>query len=194
MALRESGFGVLPIVDVEPELLVGFECGKSHLDRFLASDGVDMHLDRLGLTSVVFHADVPGTVVGFFTLSNDGIPLTTSEQQELGLRGEFALTAFPAVKLGRLAVAKRLQGQGVGRQLMDLVLGEILDSASLSAARLVVVDADNDPPVLAFYRQLGFQDSLWAQRQARNHGGGRRADPPAAVKMVRDILSSAPEA
>lgn len=184
MPLAEGGFGLLPVTEVAPELLAAFRCGKGHLDAFLVNS-VAMHEDRLGLTTVVFHHDVQDAVVGYFTLANDAVPLNTSEQVELGLRGEVALTAFPGVKLGRFAVAQNQQGQGVGAQLLELVMGEILDSASLSAARLVIVDADNDPPVLSFYERHGFEKSLWAEKQARNHGG--RA-PPAAIKMIRDVL------
>ena len=184
MPLAENGFGLLPVTEVAPELLAAFRCGKDHLDAFLANS-VGMHEDRLGLTTVVFHRDVQDAVVGYFTLANDAVPLNTSEQAELGLRDDVALTAFPGVKIGRFAVAQNLQGQGVGAQLLELVLGEILDSESLSAARLAIVDADNDPPVLRFYERHGFERSLWAEKQARNHGG--RASP-AAVKMIRDIL------
>jgi GNAT superfamily N-acetyltransferase len=188
VALREGAFGLVAVADVDPKFLQAFSCGKAHLDTFLAASSVELHAARLGLTTVVFHDDVPGEVVGYFTLSNDGIPLTTNERFELGLAD---LTSYPAVKLGRLAVAAKLQGQGVGAQLMDLVFGEILDSSSLSATRLVIVDADNDPAVLKFYRGRGFVESIWAERQASNHGRGQRGNPPATVKMLKDILDSA---
>jgi ribosomal protein S18 acetylase RimI-like enzyme len=48
----------------------------------------------------------------------------------------------------------------VGAALMALLLGDILNTAGLSAARLIVVDADNDEAVLGFYRKLGFEVSL----------------------------------
>lgn len=188
MALWEGGFGILPVTEVERTALSSFQCGKPHLDRFLLESAAAMHHDRLGLTHVVFHSAVSSGAVGYFTLSNDGLPLTTSEQEELGLDSKVKLGAFPAVKLGRLAVAQHLHGQGVGRHLMRLVLDLVRDTRSGSAARLLVVDADNDPPVLAFYRRLGFQDSLWAQKQARHHSGGQRSGPSITIKMVRDVL------
>ncbi len=165
MPLAEDGYGLLPIVDISPEATTGFDCGKPHLNEFLVSARF-FHRDRLGLTSVVFHRDVPNQVIGYFTLANDALPLTTSEQGELGLQDTIPLKAYPAVKLGRLAVAAAFQGQGIGEQVMDLVHGEILDSSSLSAARLVILDADNEPRVLSFYRKLGYQESLWAEKQA----------------------------
>ena len=188
MPLAEGGYGLLPVVEVSPEALADFDCGKPHLNEFLVNARY-FHRDRLGLTSVVFHHDLAGRVVGYFTLANDSLPLTTSEQGELGLHDTVVLKAYPAVKLGRLAVASDLQGQGVGEQVMDLVHGEILDSASLSAVRLVILDADNDPQVVRFYRKLGYQESLWAEKQALKVAGSKSVAPASTIKMIRDILS-----
>lgn len=188
MPLRDKGYGLVPVVDVAPLLLERFDCGKEHLNRFLV-EARTLHADRLGFTAVAFHQDYPGQVIGYFTLANDGLPLTTSEQGELGLCDDVTLSSFPAVKVCRLAVARGLQRQGVGRQLMALVHGEIHDAASLSAARIVIVDADNTPEVVSFYAALGYRNSLWAERQARHHGPAMRRGPPQAVKMIRDILA-----
>jgi GNAT superfamily N-acetyltransferase len=184
MPLPEDGYGLLPVIEVDPALLTNFRCGAAHLDSFLAQ-AADFHRARLGLTTVAFHRDVAG-VVGYFTLANDALPLTTSEQGELNV--DVVLKAYPAVKLGRLAVASHLQGQGIGEQLMAFIHGEILDSDSLSAARLVIVDADSDSRVVAFYRKSGYQESLWAESQAKSHRPGKPGTPSATVKMIRDIL------
>lgn len=188
MPLADEGYGLLPVVEVSPEALAGFDCGKPHLNEFLINARY-FHRDRLGLTSVVFHNELEGRVIGYFTLANDSLPLTTSEQGELGLHDTVTLKAYPAVKLGRLAVSSGLQGQGIGEQVMNLVHGEILDSASLSAARLVILDADNDPRVVRFYRKLGYQESIWAERQATKVAGFKPSVPASTIKMIRDILS-----
>lgn len=187
MPLGDKGYGLMPVVEVAHALLEHFDCGKEHLNRFLL-DAEASHADRLGFTTVAFHESCPGRVIGYFTLANDGLPLTTSEQGELGLCGDVSLASFPAVKVCRLAVAKDLQRQGVGRQLMALVHGEIHDADTLSAARIVIVDADNTPAVVSFYAGLGYRNSLWAERQARHHGPSMRRGPPQAIKMIRDIL------
>ncbi|MFG6416642.1 hypothetical protein ACG02S_22345 [Roseateles sp. DC23W] len=73
---------------------------------------------------------------------------------------------------------------------MKLVHGEVLESQSLSAARLVILDADNEPRVISFYRRLGYVDSLWAEAQAKHRPKAARTNaPPPTVKMIRDILS-----
>ena len=94
----------------------------------------------------------------------------------------------PGRSLGRLAVATDLQGQGIGAQIMELVHGEVLDSGSLSATRLITLDADNDPQVVAFYKKLGYQESIWAEKRARESGPRRHAAPP-TIKMIRDVLA-----
>lgn len=188
MPLPEDGFGLLPVVQVPVHLLDAFRCGKPHLDAFLAAAPY-FHRDRLSLTTVVFHQDFSEQVIGYFTLANDALPLNTSEQQELGLHDEVELKAYPAVKLGRLAVAEAFQRQGIGEQIMGFVHGEILDSASLSAARLVILDADNDPAVIRFYQKLGYQASLWAEAQRAKGESAKRSAAPRTIKMIRDILA-----
>jgi ribosomal 50S subunit-associated protein YjgA (DUF615 family) len=39
--------------------------------------------------------------------------------------------------------------------------------------------------VLAFYRLLGYRESLWALEQVKHHG--RRRSPKVAIKLMRDI-------
>lgn len=185
MPLAQDGYGLLKVREVSADVLQAFRCGKQHLDTFLVnSPGVQP--DRLDITSVVFHRDVVG-VVGYFTLSNDSLPLTYNEQMMLNV-GE--LKSYPAVKLGRLAVSEQLQGQGVGIQLMGLIHGAILDSASLSAARLVIVDAENSPQVISFYQKMGYQNSQWAEDQMRKTThGGKKTVQQNTIKMIRDILA-----
>lgn len=183
--LSEEGYGYLSITEVAPAVLGAFSCGKSRLDTFLTTQARALHEARLGFTNVVFHQQFEGPV-GYFTLANDAIKLNESEKFELGFGEHVELAAFPAVKIGRLAVHQNLQRTGVGAALMTLLLGDILNTAGLSAARLIVVDADNDDSVLNFYEKLGFETSLWAEEMAKNHT--RQRARPATIKMHRDVF------
>lgn len=183
--LNPEGFGLLPIVEADPGVLQGFNCGKERLNTFLLDFASDWHKRRLGFTTLVFHEESE-SLVGYFTLAHDAILLNDSERLEV--EADTELSSFPSVKLGRLAVSKALQGSGVGGQILRLSIGEIVSSETLSAARLMVVDADNDVRVVNFYERFGFQSSLWAERQARNHG--RKKDGPASTrKMWIDLLA-----
>lgn len=182
--LSGDGYGLLPIREVQPSKLLTFDCGKPRLNDFLTKTAVAMYEARLGLTTVIFHADFDG-VVGYFTLANDAIVLNESEKFELGLNLDVTLTSFPAVKIGRLAIASKLQGMGTGTAVLDIIKGTVLDSTSLSSARLLVVDADNDEAVLRFYEQRGFKKSLWSEKIYQTQGGRKR---PPTKKMLLDIL------
>lgn len=190
-ALPLDKFGLLPVVEVEESHLHAFRCGFGNLEEFLRNSRRP-HEERVSHTAVVFHEHIHEGLVGYFTLSNDGIRLKESEVFDYGLSEYSAMSSFPAVKLGRFAIASSLQGRGVGAQLLKLIEGTIIASDYMSAARLVVVDAANRPDVVSFYRKNGFEMSIWADDQARNHSARSRGKntKPEAVKMIKDILSS----
>ncbi|MBQ0917236.1 GNAT family N-acetyltransferase [Hydrogenophaga aromaticivorans] len=185
--LRETGYGLLPLPDVPPELIRAFDCGKPRLNEFLQERALSFHETRLSLCWVVLHADHSDHAIGYFTLSNDSVPLSSSEETDLGLLDHSGLTRFPAVTIGRLAVASTFHGTGASTQLMHMALDQIRgDISTFSAARLASVDADNDSKVLQYYERHGFQRSLWADKQAKNHAS--KPQTRQTVKMLRDIL------
>lgn len=79
------------------------------------------------------------------------------------------------------SVSNAHQGQGVGSQLISLILG-IVSSAPF-AVRLLTVDAVNDPQVINFYRQVGFIESLSDARE-RNQQRHKTT-----ILMYRDIYA-----
>lgn len=185
-ALPSDGYGLLPVTEISPALLERFTCGKPRLDAFLQDRATFFHRERLGFTWVVMHEQC-ADVVAYFTLSNDSLTLTSSEEDELGLSDHAELPRFPAVNIGRLAVAAGFHKTGVSDQVMRLALDEVLGDGNLStAARLVVLDADNDEYVLRYYERHGFVRSLWADKQATHQGSKRQ--PRTTIKMLRDIL------
>ena len=94
------------------------------------------------------------------------------------------------MKLGRFAVSKDLHRKGVGPQLLRFVEASILDTNYRSAARLIVVDAANRDGVPQFYAKNGYVSSLWAEEQAKNHGGrARNNTAPETVKMIKDVMA-----
>lgn len=188
--LSEIGFtALIPINEVAPQELYRlekFSCGTPSLDVFLHAQALNLHSDHLSHTSVFFHEDFGG-LVGYITLSNDSIPLKTSEVGELGLAYQTDLQSFPAVKIGRLAVHCDLQCQGLGARLLNLAIGEVIGAQTVSASRLIITDAVNDARVIGFYEQQGFLESFWAADQARNRGKGKDR---ATIKMIRDIYAA----
>lgn len=184
--LSRDGYGLLPVTELSVALLGSFSCGKPRLDEFLRETAVFYHRERLGFTWVVVHEQCTD-VLAYFTLGNDTLKLTSSEEADLSLSDYAGLSHFPAVRMGRLAVATPYQKTGVSHRVMQLALDEVRGDLGLSsAARLVVVDADNDESVLRYYERHGFVRSAWADKQATHQGGKRQART--TIKLLRDIL------
>jgi GNAT superfamily N-acetyltransferase len=94
-------------------------------------------------------------LAGYFTLATASVERSTVDSMEPLQR----LPRFPvpAVLLARLAVDERVQGQGLGRYLLEEALGLTLQLARSGpvAFRLFVTDA-LDPAAAEFYERFGF--------------------------------------
>lgn len=123
---------------------------------------------------------VRAEVEAFRQVSADGLQLNGSERFEIGLDEYAELRYTSSIKLGRMGVAKALHGQGVGRQMLDLVRGEALKHP----ARLLIVDAAAD--VVKFYEKSGFNTALSAKSLK---DGDRRPRPVTTdtTKMWLDL-------
>ncbi|MFA5016173.1 MAG: GNAT family N-acetyltransferase [Methylobacter sp.] len=62
---------------------------------------------------------------------------------------------LPAVKIGRLAVDKRFQSNGVGSLVLDFIKGWFTEG-NKTGCRFIVVDTLNKPDTLNFYSKNGF--------------------------------------
>ena len=63
------------------------------------------------------------------------------------------------LRIGRLAVDRRRQGQGFGQDLLSFALHIALEFSEAVGLYAVVVDAKNET-ISGFYRQLGFVATL----------------------------------
>jgi GNAT superfamily N-acetyltransferase len=142
-----------------------FDCDDKELNDFLLEDAID-HLKQLLAVTYLYENDKE--IVGYFSVLNDSIrhvdqdPVLTPSRSELkrllkrmpfGKRG---YRSHPAVKVGRLAVNKHYQGQGIGGQLMDYIKGYFLDN-NKTGCRFITVDANNKENTLRFYQKNGFE-------------------------------------
>lgn len=193
--LPDAGFtGLIPLHEIDDAFrpwLLQFFSGRPSLDVFLKTGAQDLHDDHLSTTSLIFHENFDG-VVAYITLANDAVQLTAFEEGELGLRDHYALRTFPAVKICRLAVHAELQRQGIGELVMELAMGQVIDTQRFCAARLLITDAVNEEAVLRFYKRLGFFDSGWAANEAGKKGGQQHHALPLkreTIKMLRDIYA-----
>lgn len=68
---------------------------------------------------------------------------------------DYPYSFFPAVKIARLGVDRRQQGQGLGKALVELAVGIAINHIMPQVGcRFVVVDAKR--PAVVFYESVGF--------------------------------------
>ena len=127
-----------------------FRSGNVDLDRFFTRyAGQNQFRHHIGTTYVAI--DPAGAIAGFATvsaseLSPDAMPTTK--------RKHLPKYRLPVLRLARLAVDERYQGQGVGSLLLRAVLALAARMAEDVGCVGVVVDAK--PDAVAFYEKLGF--------------------------------------
>jgi GNAT superfamily N-acetyltransferase len=65
------------------------------------------------------------------------------------------LKHYPAIKIGRLAISKKAQKIGLGREIMDSVIGYAITQNEHCACKFLLVDAYKD--AVGFYEKMQFR-------------------------------------
>jgi GNAT superfamily N-acetyltransferase len=131
----------------------GFTCGVESLDRYLQTQaGQDVKRMANGVF-VLAGLDAPETVLGYYTLcatslAPGDVPLATRK-----FVPRYPLVA--ATLIGRLAIARARQGEGLGSVLLADALRRAYASAAIIGSSMVVGDAISEQAA-AFYEAMGF--------------------------------------
>jgi GNAT superfamily N-acetyltransferase len=132
----------------------GFDCGVEPLNRYLQQIARQHIAKGISKTFVLVdeHAAMPKAVLGFFTIS-----LCQVLGQQVPAKWARKLPEhIPALRLGRLAVARPRQGAGYGKALLVEALHRLARVAALVGGIGVFVDA-KDEAAAAFYARFGFE-------------------------------------
>jgi len=123
-------------------------------------------------------------LIAYMTLSADSIRLTKDEKEIHNLL-KVPYAAVPALKIGKLAVNKRLSAsinrKGYGSFMIDIASGFVADLNELGVAcRFLTVDADIDynKNTQEFYEKNGFVVNL--SNKSRN--------PQHTISMRKDVF------
>ncbi len=135
-----------------------FRSGNIELDRFFVRyAGQNQFRHHIGTTYVAEHyvaenLTAPGTsqLLGFITVAAGEISVDQLGPQHRRLPAY----PLPVLRIARLAVDSRAQGQGIGKQLLAAMLRLALEMRQQFDCVGVLVDAKADAQ--AFYQQLGF--------------------------------------
>jgi GNAT superfamily N-acetyltransferase len=128
-----------------------FDCGVESLNSWLQNEALRAERSDTARTYVWTETVDSTEVLAYFSIA------PTAVQREMLSRSQAANYSFdiPSYLLARLALDKRLKGQGLGSQLLVDAIGRIVGSAEVSGGRLIVVDAVDDNAA-AFYRRHDF--------------------------------------
>lgn len=137
-----------------------FDCGIDVLNVYLNQRANQEQKKRLNVTHVAVHGDhSPKPIIGYYTLSNSSIALNSMQPE---FKKQIPPTyTIPSVKIGRLAVDKTNQKNGIGTMLLQHAFKKIIEAATISGIRGVEVVAKN-LDAIKYYEQFGFvrlQDS-----------------------------------
>jgi GNAT superfamily N-acetyltransferase len=128
-----------------------FDCGDADLNDFLANDARDYQKERLAVTHlVVLRAGEKTEIAGYFCLLTDKLVFDPSEMEERKFWRAFNKKnkihfnkhrkTYPAIKIGRLAVATAFTGQGLGSYLIDHIIAMVIAMNNIGC-RFITVDA-----------------------------------------------------
>ena len=133
----------------EHHRLDSFDSGHIDLDHWLQRSATHAQAMRTAKTFVWHSGD--RVVVAYFSLAAHLVVRTVLPKKV----GRGSPDAIPAILLARLALDRKLHGQGLGGELLWDALSRAATASEIAAARLVVVDAI-DANAARFYRHYGF--------------------------------------
>lgn len=129
-----------------------FDSGKQLLNNYLKTQaGQDI---KRKLTACFVLSQNGTTFQGYYTLSNYSIPLSSFSKQ-IQQKLPKSYNAIPTTLLGRLAIDKKHQGQGIGKILLIDALKRSFEIASEIDSFAVVVDPI-DKEAEKFYEKNDF--------------------------------------
>lgn len=130
----------------------GFDCGQADLNSFIAQYARQAHESGSAKTYCAIDEADGKTILGFYAISPSQVEL---DRVPLAARpsggGRHALGGF---RLGRLAVAKAFQGQGLGGHLLANAVERCMKVSAEVGGTALFIDAKNEAGV-AWYSLYG---------------------------------------
>ena len=128
-----------------------FDCGEEALNEFLRRHARKSHDLGGAKTFLAIDDGDNKTIHGFYSLSPGSVEYARTP--EIAKRG-LARHDVPGFRLARLAVDRKVQGQGIGGQLLLAAGRRCLRAASEVGGVVLLIDAKNDR-VAGWYKSYG---------------------------------------
>ena len=129
-----------------------FDCGKELLNNYLKTQaGQDI---KRKLSACFVLSENGASIKGYYTLSNNSIPLN-SFPEHIQKKLPKKYNSIPTTLLGRLAIDRKHQGQGIGKILLIDALKRSYELSQHIGSFAVVVDPI-DEAAINFYKKYDF--------------------------------------
>jgi GNAT superfamily N-acetyltransferase len=143
----------LELLDGKRHDRTAFTCGVQALDRYLKTQAAQDMRRKANAVFVMVPTESPSRIVGYVTLC--ALALDHGDVPEAARTHLPRYPLVSATLIGRLAIARDRQGQGLGAMLLALALDKAFRNADVVGSSMVVVDA-TDEPAARFYQAHGF--------------------------------------
>lgn len=134
-----------------------FLCADKDLNDFLLNDAKNYSKSLLAVTYLVENEK---ETIAYFSLFNDRILMNDEEKNIWNkinrlIDNSKRRKSYPAIKIGRLAVSKKYEKKGLGKEIVLFVEKMFVASQQKSGCRFATVDAYES--ALGFYEKMGFK-------------------------------------
>ena len=115
-----------------------FSCGNEELDVFLKKYAAQNQRIDQSTTHVLVNTERREEILGFITLCSSALSIEDLNPSDLGRLPRYPI---PAIKIARLAVSSRFQGNKVGSALLGHAVRSALKVREDIGVRALIVDA-----------------------------------------------------
>ena len=130
-----------------------FDCGSEELNNFLKAKARQNQKAGSNRTFVAVKSDDSDKrVLGYYSLSMGEIDLSNLPE---ALRKKLPKHPVPIARIGRLAVDKSTQGQGLGKFILVDAMKRVQTASASVGVYALLVDAKDDQ-AKTFYKKYGF--------------------------------------
>lgn len=132
-----------------------FSCGEPSLDEYLRERASQHQRDGIATTHVLVDDRQPARIQGYCSLAAAQLNLADLQAAD---RARLPRYPVPAVRVARLAVDRRSQGNGLGQLLLGHAVNCALSLRAQLGVRILIVDALHEKAA-RFYRVHGFRET-----------------------------------
>jgi predicted GNAT family N-acyltransferase len=146
----KSKYSIEPLGDHDR---AAFSCGDASLDRYIREQASQDVKRGLASVFVITAQDDPKQILAYYTLSSRELKLDQLPEKIAKRAGKYGHVG--ATLLGRMAVAEKYKGTGLGAlTLMNALHKSLLAATDVASLAAFVEAIDSD--AASFYRKYGF--------------------------------------